>query len=276
MSLQSIRRNRSRGFTLIELLIVITILAILSALGLSVMAGAEQDALETRTKAGIERISLALNKKFEDNIYRILPVRLPVGSTPQEIRDFRLQVMAEFLRVEFPFLLVQADPGVSFPQNTSTPISTIVVNRPQISSRYWAKISGATTEHQSAELLYVILSLNYDESGNSLVSILREREIGDTDGDGAKEVLDAFGDPLQFSLLVKLDEQEVSDILNGPVPTDIVQDDIADVVGYEPILHQTQVLNVGQVRGPWPIDKYRITIRSMNLFNTDSGAVVTQ
>ena len=76
------RSDRQRAFTLIELLLVMSIIAILSALGASVLASAEQDALESRSKAGIERISMVLNRKFEANTYRILPARLPGGSTP--------------------------------------------------------------------------------------------------------------------------------------------------------------------------------------------------
>ncbi|MCP4829536.1 MAG: prepilin-type N-terminal cleavage/methylation domain-containing protein, partial [Proteobacteria bacterium] len=45
MSLPRSYRTRRPGFTLIELLLVISIIAVLSALGLSVMGSAERDAL---------------------------------------------------------------------------------------------------------------------------------------------------------------------------------------------------------------------------------------
>lgn len=91
----------------------------------------------------------------------------------------------------------------------------------------------------------------------------------------ALEVLDAFGDPLQFALLVKLTAADVNQVV-AVDPDNFVQQDLADVIGYESILNQTQLLNPGQVRGPWPAEKYRLSIRSINLRNTDSGAVVTQ
>ncbi len=273
-------RARARGFTLIELLLVISIIAILSAVGISVMAGAEQDALESRTRAGIERISGVLNQKLEENRYRILPIRMLPGSTPQEVQALRLQAMAELLRVEFPFTLEQVSPvGTAnpFPQNDTYPVNDPGLNfmRPRMVDRYWAKVGNATAANQDAELLYAILSLNFDESGQPLSSVLRQREIGDTDGDGALEVLDAFGDPLQFALLVKLTAADVNQVV-AVDPDNFVQQDLADVIGYESILNQTQLLNPGQVRGPWPAEKYRLSIRSINLRNTDSGAVVTQ
>jgi len=281
--------HRRRAFTLIELLLVISIIGILSALGVSVLASAEQDALESRSKAGIERLSLVMNRKMEENRYRILPVRLPTDSTPLAIRTFRQQLMSEFARVEFPFRLQHLSspfPSNPGPSGGPTPFGALNINRPQIADRYAAKLgigsaNPATVEHESAEVLYAILSLNFDEFGHPLSAVLREREIGDTDNDGYNEVLDAFGDPLQFSLRVRLTQDELDSLT--AIGTDaIVRDALADVIGYEVILNEQQALVQGQVRGsgpdvaPWPMEKYRFTIRSVNLFNTDSGAVVTQ
>ena len=116
---------------------------------------------------------------------------------------------------------------------------------------------------------------HFDESGQPLSAVLRQREIADTDGDGVLEVLDAFGDPLRFALLVKLTAEDVNQVV-AVDPADFVQDDLADVIGYESILDQNLTLVAGQVRGPWPIEKYRLFINSVNLRTSDSGAVVTQ
>ena len=255
------RKNRSGGFTLVELLLVIAIIGILSGLGLSIMAGAEQDAMEKRTRAGIERISQVLSEKLEENIYRILPVRLNPDASPEDIRQFRQEAMAELLRVEFPFSRVQIDPATTFPQNGDIVAWGIDMsaNRPQVSSRYWAKIKTdeafdgawmASDTAVSAECLYLILSLNYDENGEPLISILRDREIGDTDGDGVREVLDAFGDPLEFR--------------------------IGDALGNEVILSQTQTLASDQVRGPLDVDQYRIWLASLNVSGRDQTAPSSQ
>lgn len=254
MSLPRSYRIRRPGFTLIELLLVISIIAVLSALGLSVMGSAERDALETRTQAGIERISNVLNRKLEDFRYRILPVRMPPGTDPVDVRTLHTQAMAELLRVEFPFLLVQVAPTSNFPQNDSSPLNTLTppLLPPNITARYWQRVNPDTpnTSNQNAELLYAILSLNFDEFGQPLSAVLREREIGDTDGDGVLEVLDAFGDPLEYR--------------------------IGDTDGNEVILNQSQALVGSQVRGPLPIEDYRIWIRSINVPTRGGSAVVTQ
>ncbi len=319
MSLPRSYRIRRPGFTLIELLLVISIIAVLSALGLSIMGSAERDALETRTQAGIERISNVLNRKFEAMQYRILPARLPMNAPfigagqatqPWHVQQFHKELLNEFLRVEFPFLKVQveqrASASISFPQNFGTldqpdyyalldssglpnpngaPAGINVPNngslvsknlldpanpvmspfRPQISNRYFAKVvnsvkdsSGSksqnfddwTIEFEDAECLYLILSLNFDEFGQPLSAVLREREIGDTDGDGMFEVLDAFGDPLKYR--------------------------IGDTDGNEVILSQSQDLDGAKVRGPLPIEDYRIWIRSINVPTRGGSAVVTQ
>ncbi len=261
--------SRKSGFSLIELLLVISIIAILSTLGLSIMASAEEDALEQRTISGIERISQVLNSRLEENVYRILPVRLPapfdydgdgdltnVDGSPEvptgEIaREFRRLVLAEFLRVEFPFLQAHVNPSFNFPQNDTIDVNygvDLASFRPQISSRYFAKVQNeelnmgewiGNNTAVSAECLFLIMSTNYTENGQPLISILRDREIGDTDGDGIREVLDAYGDPLEFI--------------------------IGDAAGNEIILDPNQTLGAGQVRGPAEVDQYRVFIRSINV-----------
>ena len=54
-----------------------------------------------------------------------------------------------------------------------------------------------TEDHQGSECLYLILSIMQDQDANAL-DFLFPTEIGDTDGDGMLEVLDAFGNPLGF------------------------------------------------------------------------------
>lgn len=61
-----------------------------------------------------------------------------------------------------------------------------------------------TPEFQDAECLYAILHNTWDGDRRG-THFLNPSEIGDTDGDGFPEVLDAWGDPLQFQILVPRD-----------------------------------------------------------------------
>ncbi len=93
---------RRTGFTLIELLLVVAILAIISSLGMAVIAGAENDALVARTDAQIERVSQVLDRRLEEYAYRILPIRIDSATVPSETRQIRDAAIEELLRVEFP------------------------------------------------------------------------------------------------------------------------------------------------------------------------------
>ncbi|MGI9516954.1 MAG: type II secretion system protein, partial [Pirellulaceae bacterium] len=162
------RRGRRCGFTLIELLLVVAIIAIISSLGLAVLGGAEQDALENRTRAGIERIQQALDQKLEENLYRILPIRPVAGTDPVDLKDIRLRGITELMRVEFPTQIEHADPA-NFPRNDTGMVAGImdfndrsVFPEPQMLRRFDASLTGATTANQDAECLYAIMSLHYD------------------------------------------------------------------------------------------------------------------
>jgi hypothetical protein len=54
-----------------------------------------------------------------------------------------------------------------------------------------------TTTHQGAECLYLIVASVRDITGTGL-DFLQEGEIGDVDEDGMKEILDPWGNPIEF------------------------------------------------------------------------------
>ncbi|MGI9515518.1 MAG: hypothetical protein ACR2NP_00600, partial [Pirellulaceae bacterium] len=148
-------------------------------------------------------IKQALDQKLEENLYRILPIRPAAGTDPVDLKDMRLRGLAELMRVEFPTQIEHTDPA-NFPRNSGMIAGLDFGNDladPQMLLRFKTLLSGASIENQDAECLYAIMSLHYDEQGNTLVSLLRKREIADTDSDGYLEVVDAFGDPLIFQLL---------------------------------------------------------------------------
>lgn len=56
--------NNPQGFTLIELLIVVTIIAVLSVIGITVFGGVQKDARNARRRADIDSINKVLEVHF--------------------------------------------------------------------------------------------------------------------------------------------------------------------------------------------------------------------
>lgn len=66
--------NNPSGFTLVELLVVITIIAILSVVGLTIFSGVQRNARDTRRRSDIDAIAKALevNKVPNTQTYAVL------------------------------------------------------------------------------------------------------------------------------------------------------------------------------------------------------------
>jgi prepilin-type N-terminal cleavage/methylation domain-containing protein len=207
---RSKRRHRS-GFTLPELLVVIAIIGILSSAMMAGMASVTAKAKEDRTRALIARIHSLLMEKWQGFETRRLPV--PPGMSPAIASETRLAMIRELIRLELPDRMtdVESPPPA---QPTALPIApslysayrrkaaSIWGNNWDDESRHSQHIaSGApenwTYQHQGAECLFLILSkLTIGDS--PALEMFKDSEIGDVDGDGMREILDAWGTPVRM------------------------------------------------------------------------------
>lgn len=159
------RKTWQAGFTLVELLVVIIIVAILSALTLG---GLRSGAV--RAKEGATRL---LVTKLSDAVMELLEELEDLGKSATDTG-------ADDLYCQLPN-------SRSFAMHSYPPFGTTY-------SAYAAGINAAANER--AECLYMILTTT--GVSRSVLEALHSRDVGDTDGDGANEFLDAWGKPIDF------------------------------------------------------------------------------
>lgn len=219
-----------RGFTLTELMIVIAIMAILAGLGLSAMNGATNLAREHRTGAQIAKIDQLIMERYEGFRTRAVPVKILPPNDPNRVsiyytsqpgRDntlLRLLALRALMRMELPDRRTDV---VNFTTNPPTPeipgyatygSSTIDLSKfmqaAALQKSYYrtavravggipANLTKWTVQNEGAECLYLILTTMRD-GDKAALDYFDGSEIGDTDEDGMKEVLDGWGTPIEF------------------------------------------------------------------------------
>lgn len=205
-------RGRS-GFTLVEMLVTITIIAILAGVALGVMGAAQNRAREHRTRATVLKIytlimdrwdsyrtrRLALSRADADTMASTLASQLGLDmSVPADRAKARawVQVNArrDLVRMEMP----------DRTQDILTdPVSGILQPNLQRVYRSWfdRKRNDPTTgaafqelNYIEAEILYVVVTAPDPEARERF----SDSEVADTDGDGAVEFVDAWGNPIMW------------------------------------------------------------------------------
>ena len=194
------------GFTLVELLVSILVLSISASLVLFAMTGAMEVAKRARTKATIAKIDRIISDLWDDYQSRRVPIRIPPGTAPPDAARMRLNAIRELMRLELPDRItdVRDDPYPPSKEPLVQMARTAVshgflralptgwnLNNPNAQERDKA------LRFQGAECLYMILSKTKD-GNRSAIANFSEDSIGDVDDDDMPEILDAWGNPIEF------------------------------------------------------------------------------
>ncbi len=177
--------GRSGGFTLVELLVTVTIITILATVVLAAIHLTRQSAREARTRSTIRKLDQIIMARWESYRTRRVPIST-AGVHPNVALRNRLDALRDLMRMEMPERWSDVSGG---------PIVT-GLDRPSLSAAYLAKCQAATPSdtYASAECLYMIVSA----AGADARGQFHESEIDDVDGDGFREFIDGWGNPIQF------------------------------------------------------------------------------
>ena len=224
---QALRWRRS-AFTLVELLTVIAVIGVLASMVLFALFSVQETARAKRTRTQIAKIHELISGRWESYRTRPLPIRIPPGTSPRQAAWIRLMAMRELMRIEMPDRISDLAPGAGNPMyQTYKDFRTL--NLPQLNSplfrAYHRRIqqvlpgkwgdqildygvpdlraatgSGTgmwTPQYEGSECLYMILATIQDGDTNGL-DFFRDHETGDVDNDGMPEILDGWGQPIDF------------------------------------------------------------------------------
>lgn len=214
-------RRVRRGFTLVELLAVTAILTILMGLVLMALAGATEQARLNRTQAQITKLDALVMQRWESYRQRPLPIRIPAGTQPAAAANMRLAATWELMRMELP---ERKSDIISPPVALAAVPSLCQAYRRRAEARCgasWQNDTAWTPAYQGAECLYLILATIRDGETTGL-DFLTSREIGDVDGDNMPEILDGWGNPIEFLRWAPgfVSEMQTGDAVNQHDPFD--------------------------------------------------------
>jgi len=200
------------GVTLIELLVTMLIITILAGLILGVASVAGETARKSQTRLTVQRLHKLMMEHYDTYKTRRVKVRQEVlqginaktswsaAKKGQARAAARLYALRELMLMEIP------DRWSDVTLTTSGPplypyfldVSGSATGRTDLSSVYLRRYLQNTpsTDNQGAECLYLIITLATGDG--EARSLFGENAIGDTDGDGAFEFLDAWKRPINF------------------------------------------------------------------------------
>ncbi len=215
----------AKGFTLVELLVAITIISILATIALVAGRGVQLDAQRSKTRSTIDKIQEVLIARWAGYLTQQIPLTIPDAAfernasglraiSAREMARVRLLALRDMQRMELPDrpgdLYMNPVPiRVRLWEGTgSDTVLTTAVERTASSAALAVKFypgffTGAARDttwaatNANEELLYEIVASSMI-NGSSALELFRPSEIADTDGDGFREFIDAWGKPIAF------------------------------------------------------------------------------
>jgi prepilin-type N-terminal cleavage/methylation domain-containing protein len=183
------------AFTLVELLVVIVIVSVLSGLMLGGMAAARKGVKIDRTRNTIRKIHEIVMPQYENYLRRRAPASELAGAVDAlDLARLKLCWVRRLITSEMPD--TWSDVGV----NTAFVANNLPVWLQTGPVYAYAAAKSAnpnpTAANGGAECLYLIASRGSGEP--DAMERFRTEEVGDVDGDGAPEFLDAWGRPIGF------------------------------------------------------------------------------
>lgn len=263
-----------RGFTLVELMVVFVILSILASLTLAGLNVARGRSKYAKTRSTIKKIDSVIQPFFEAFADRrvggpiVLP-RAPIADDGFQYDSFidssvapnriygpkvggawgggsnlpsklALGVLArrrQLMLHEMPDAWTDVR-SVAEVTTLPSPLPGYVKTGAVRGYAAFKSSRGPSPTHESAECLYMIVTRSGDEP--YAVEQFHSAEVGDKDGDGAPEFLDAWGNPIIFlrwapGFSAPYSQTQVPDAVNFHDPMDMQKVD-ADAFALQPLI----------------------------------------
>lgn len=181
--------ERRGAFTLVELLITVTIITILAAMTLFSLHSMTEFGKESNTRATITQIDRLLMLRWESYRTRPMPIRIAPKTSQKAAAFRRLNALRELMRLEMPDRVTDVSTNPSIIPRSSLQLS--YRRRVALTKQTW------TPKYQGAECLYMIVASIQEGDRNGL-DFFNPNDSGDKDGDGMREFLDGWGNPIEF------------------------------------------------------------------------------
>jgi prepilin-type N-terminal cleavage/methylation domain-containing protein len=188
-----------RALTLVELLITMTILAILGAAILGTASAAMEAGRRSKTQTTINKIHGLIMERWASYETRRVPIHqniiTAINGLPGNVRgmilaDARLLALRELMKKEMPD---RWEDVLHVPQ--------VLQQAPPLAQSYFLRYQQASSHpeigaNESAECLYMVVMLATGDG--EARTLFTKQEIGDVDDDGMPEILDGWGNPIDW------------------------------------------------------------------------------